>query len=160
MCVCVFSMLSIDVLAAAHALASTSFGSSSPSSYTLDLFSFVCKMLGTEKETNMFSPSSHGPMEVVDEEGIATAPSKTAYLLISRVQGAGAGVIADVEGASKVEGCAEEGASKSFAIMDGSVDIGLGVNDLFDLDWQPCNSFSTNISSLSVIALIKSQISL
>jgi hypothetical protein len=34
--------------------------------------------------------------------------------------------------------------------MDGSIDVGLGVNELFDLDWQPCN-FSTNISNLSDI---------
>jgi hypothetical protein len=108
----------------------------------------------------MCSPSSCRPVEVVDEEGIATAPCKTVYLLIFRVQGIGAAGIANVEGASKVEGCAEEGVSKGVAVMDGSVDVGLGVNELFDLDWQPYNSFSTNISSLSVIAFIKSQSSL
>jgi hypothetical protein len=117
-------------------------------------------MLGVEKETNMCSPSSCGHVEVVDEEGISTAPWKTVYLLISRVQGVGARVIADVQGASKVKGCAEEGASEGVAVMDGSVDVGLGVNELFDLDLRPCNSFSTIISSLSVISLNKSQISL
>jgi hypothetical protein len=99
-------------------------------------------------------------MEVVDEEGIATAPYKTAYLLNARVQGAGAGGIADVEGTSKGEGCAKEGKSKGVVVMDGSVNISQGVNELFNLDWQPYNSFSTNISSLSVISLNKSQISL
>jgi hypothetical protein len=99
-------------------------------------------------------------VEVVDKKGIATTPCKTAYLLISGVQGVGARGIADVEGASKVKCCAEEGASEGVAIMDGSIDIGLGVNELFDLDWRPCNSFSTIISSLSAITLNKSQISL
>jgi hypothetical protein len=117
-------------------------------------------MLGAKKETNMCSPSSYGPVEVVDEEGIAIAPCKTAYLVISRASGACAGGIADVEGANKVKCCAEEGASQGVAVMDGSVDVGLGVNELFDLDWWPCNSFSTNISSLSVITFIKSQSSL
>jgi hypothetical protein len=130
-----FSLLFIDVLVATDALTSTSFSSSSPSSYSLDLFSFVCKMLGAKKETNMCSPSSYGPVEVVDEEGIAIAPCKTAYLVISRASGACAGGIADVEGANKVKCCAEEGASQGVAVMDGSVDVGLGVNELFDLDW-------------------------
>jgi hypothetical protein len=61
---------------------------------------------------------------------------------------------------AQVEDCAEEGASEGVTIMDVSVDIGLCVNELFALDWQPCNSFSTIISSLSVITLNKSQISL
>jgi hypothetical protein len=69
-----FSLLLIDVLAAAYALYSTSFSSSSPSSYSLDLFSFTYKMLGVEKEINMCSSSSYGPVEVVDEEGIAITP--------------------------------------------------------------------------------------
>jgi hypothetical protein len=47
-------------------------------------------------------------MEVVDEEGIATAPYKIVYFLISGAWGAGAGGVADVEGVSKVEGCAKE----------------------------------------------------
>jgi hypothetical protein len=100
-----FSLLSHDVLAAAHALAPTSFSYSSPSSYSLNLFSFVCKMLGAEKETNMCSPSSCRSVQGVDEEG-------------------------------------------------------LGVNDLFNLYYRPCNPFATIISSLSVVALNKSQISL
>jgi hypothetical protein len=117
-------------------------------------------MLGIEKETNMRPPSSCGQVEVVDEEGISTAPCKIGFLLISEAQGIGAGGIADVKGASKVKGCAEEGASEGVAVMDGSIDVNLGVNEPFDLDWRPCNSFSTIISSLSVIALNKSQISL
>jgi hypothetical protein len=40
------------------------------------------------------------------------------------------------------------------------LDIGLRVNELFDLDGRPCNSFSNIISILSVIALNKWQISL
>jgi hypothetical protein len=40
--------------------------------------------------------------------------------------------------------------------MDGSIDVRLGVSELFDLDRQPYNSFSTNISSVSVIAYNKS----
>jgi hypothetical protein len=117
-------------------------------------------MLGVEKETNMCPPSSCGHVEVVDEEGISTAPYKIGFLLISEAQGVGARGIADIKGASKVEGCAEEGASEGVAVMDGSIDVDLGVNELFNLDWWPCNSFSTIISSLLVIALNKSQISL
>jgi hypothetical protein len=97
-------------------------------------------------------------MQVVNEEGFTITPCKIAYLLISRAQGAGAGGIADVEGSSNVEGYVKERASVGVAIMDGSVDVGLGVNELFDLDWRPCNSFSTNISCFSVIAFIKSHI--
>jgi hypothetical protein len=74
------------------------------------------------------------PVEVVDEEGIATAPYKIVYFLISGARGAGAGGVADVKGVSKVEGCVEEWATKGVAVMDGSVDVGLGVNELFDLD--------------------------
>jgi hypothetical protein len=76
------------------------------------------------------------------------------------VQSAGAVGIANVEGASKVEGCAKEGASEGVAVMDGSINVDLVVNELFELDWRPCNSISTNISSLSVIVLNKSKISL
>jgi hypothetical protein len=47
-------------------------------------------------------------VEVVDEEGIATAPYKIVYFLISGARGAGAGGVADVKGVSKVEGCVEE----------------------------------------------------
>jgi hypothetical protein len=94
-------------------------------------------------------------MKLVDEDGIATAPCKTMYLLISRTQGVGAGGIADVEGIGKVEGCGEKGASKGVAIMDGSIDVSLGVNKHFDLDWWSCNSFSTIISILSFITLNK-----
>jgi hypothetical protein len=68
--------------------------------------------------------------------------------------------VADVEGPSKVKGCAEEGASEGVAFMDGFSDVGLGVNELFNLDGWPCNSFSTIISSLSIITLNKSQICL
>jgi hypothetical protein len=91
-------------------------------------------MLGIEKETNMSSPSSCRHVEVVDEESIATSPCKAAYLLISGAQGIVAGGIADVEGASKVKGCVKEGASEGVAVIDGSIDVGLGVNNLFDLD--------------------------
>jgi hypothetical protein len=61
-------------------------------------------MLGTEKETNMCSPSNCGHVEVMDEKGIATVPCKIVYLLISRVQGVGSRGITDVKGTSKVEG--------------------------------------------------------
>jgi hypothetical protein len=153
-----FSLLPIDVLVVAHALSSTSFGSSNPSSYSLDLFPFVCKMLGAEKETNMCSLSGYGPMEVVDEEGIATAPYKIAYLHISGAWDARAGGIVDVQGTNKVESCAKEGASEGVAVMDGSINVSLGVNELFDLGLRPCNSFSKHISNLVVIIFIKSQI--
>jgi hypothetical protein len=79
---------------------------------------------------------------------------------MSGVQGVGAGGIADVEGTSKVEHGADEGASKGVAVMDGSINVSLGVNELLDLDWRPCNSFSTIISSLSLISFNIPQISL
>jgi hypothetical protein len=44
--------------------------------------------------------------------------------------------------------------------VQGVDEEGLGVNDLFNLYYRPCNSFATIISSLSIVALNKSQISL
>jgi hypothetical protein len=78
--------------------------------------------------------SPYGQVEVVDEKHITTAPSKTAYLLISGAKGVGVDGIANVKGTSKVEGCAEEGASEGVAVMDGFIDIGLGMNELFNVD--------------------------
>jgi hypothetical protein len=54
------------------------------------------------------------------KRALLLTPCKIADLSISRVQGTGAGGIIDVDGTSKVEGCAEEGASEVQSWMDQS----------------------------------------
>ena len=86
-------------------------------------------------------------METLDEEGFVAAPCTTEDLLVSETRGAGAEGVADVEGAREAEGVAEERAVEGGAVLDGVVDVGLGVKELLDLVWRPCNSFSVNIAS-------------
>ena len=59
-----------------------------------------------------------------------------------------------VEGTHEVEGGAEELAAIGVAVLDGAIDVGVGVNELFDLRWRHCNALSSNLASLSVIAFI------
>jgi hypothetical protein len=72
------------------------------------------------------------PVETVDEEGfIVPAHCKTEALLGYVAWGAVAEGVNNVEGACEAEGVIEDRAPEGVAVLDGAVDAGRGVNEVF-----------------------------
>jgi hypothetical protein len=88
-------------------------------------------------------------VEMVNEEGfIVPVPCETEALLGSIARGAIAEGVDDMEGVREAEGVIEEWALEGVAVLDGAVDAGWGLKDVFIfVGWRSCNSFSANITS-------------
>jgi hypothetical protein len=87
--------------------------------------------------------------KIEDEEGFATTvPYKTEGLLDSVAWDAALEGVNDVKGAREVESVMEEQALEGVTVLDGAIDPGRGMKELFDfVGWRPYNSFSTNIAN-------------
>jgi hypothetical protein len=85
-------------------------------------------------------------VETVDEEGFDAAdPYTTKTLLGSIAWGAITKGVDNVEGAHEAEGVVEEWAPDGVAILDGAVDAGRGMKEVFVvIGWWPYNSFLAN----------------